>query len=683
MHIWHIALGGCLKGPPVAYGITSDTGGHIAYVLEAALSQAAFHQRHRVTIITRLFDDSKLGACYGRELEILNDRLAIYRLATCSRRYLEKDALANEQANFTQAFLEHLRVAQKLPNVIHAHFADAAAVAIAARDAFGIPFVYTPHALGLDKRGVMPDGSVSASRIATERRAIERANAIIVSSEDEVERQISAYRIADVGDRVHVVAPGLPTMDPAATSKAISIDTFEDPTKPLILAVARPMRKKNLIAVVEAFATSGLKDVANLALLAGQHAHISRGEARDVLQELGQGLGSLHLKGKVHFPAGHTSADVAALYRHAASLGGVFVNPALHEPFGLTLLEAAAAGLPVVATRNGGAADIVSAIGHGYLVDPEDHAAIAAACLRIVTDRHIHRNFSNAALRNRDRFSWSTYASRSLDIYGALVAAAQRKSPGTPRVVVCDIDGTLTGCRRAAARFARWAERSDLGFIVATGRHLVDAQAVLREWGIPSPDAFITEVGTRIHMQDYSGALREFTAFTASLDLDWDHDATASICDDLGLAIQPPECQNTHKLSFFGDASSAEDLRRLLTRAGLAANVVHSHGRFIDVLAPHAGKAAAVETYAGSRGLGLDDCVAAGDSGNDRDMLERCGAAIVVGNALPELLTLEPRNGLIRTHDHYAAGVLEGLAKLGIAGITPSVVRNLDEPVPA
>ncbi len=42
---------------------------------------------------------------------------------------------------------------------------------------------------------------------------------------------------------------------------------------------------------------------------------------------------------------------VPALYRLAAARGGVFVNPALNEPFGLTLLEAAACGLPVAATR--------------------------------------------------------------------------------------------------------------------------------------------------------------------------------------------------------------------------------------------------------------------------------------------------------------------------------------------
>ena len=77
-----------------------------------------------------------------------------------------------------------------------------------------------------------------------------------------------------------------------------------------------------------------------------------------------------------------------------AAAGGVFVNPALHEPFGLTLIEAAAAGVPVVATCNGGPAEIVSTIGHGALVDPRDPAGIAKAIKGIIDDPARHAALS-------------------------------------------------------------------------------------------------------------------------------------------------------------------------------------------------------------------------------------------------------------------------------------------------
>ena len=40
LHILHLSLTGCLRAPPVRYGVTGDTGGHVAYVLDAAAAQA-------------------------------------------------------------------------------------------------------------------------------------------------------------------------------------------------------------------------------------------------------------------------------------------------------------------------------------------------------------------------------------------------------------------------------------------------------------------------------------------------------------------------------------------------------------------------------------------------------------------------------------------------------------------
>ena len=50
----------------------------------------------------------------------------------------------------------------------------------------------------------------------------------------------------------------------------------------------------------------------------------------------------------------------------------MFINPALTEPFGLTLLEAAASGLPIVATNDGGPRDIIANCQNGLLIDPLD-----------------------------------------------------------------------------------------------------------------------------------------------------------------------------------------------------------------------------------------------------------------------------------------------------------------------
>jgi sucrose-phosphate synthase len=656
----HLALGGCLKAPPVRYGLTADTGGHIAYILEAAAAQAAIPAVDRISIVTRRFDDASLGADHGRASEPMGDRITIDRIGTGDSAYLEKEALLADRPAFIAALHAHLAALPRRPDAIHAHFADAADIAIAMRERWGIPFVYTPHALGIDKRAQQVGDDGLDLRIAAERAAIAAADAIIVSTRDEADRQIAAYGVADAASRIHCLPPGAPSRPAGRDAGVIgALDAMlADPGKPIVLAIARPVRKKNLAALVRAYAaTPALADHANLVILAGQQddGH-SSAEEREVITELRHLCADPALRGRVALPARHDEADVEALYRRAAA-GGVFVNPALHEPFGLTLIEAAVAGVPVVATRQGGPSEIVATIGHGLLVDPRDEAAIGQACLDIVADPARHRCFATAALANAGRYSWSNYAAGSVAVYAGL-----RRMP---RLLASDIDNTLTGCTAGAADFADWNRTRALGYVVATGRSFAAAQAVLTAWQLPEPDAFIVDVGTRI-MLPIPGGWQEWHDYAAMLDRDWDRPAVVATLAPLGLTAQPRETEGPHKLSFFGDAADAALIRDALAAAGLAARVIFSHGELIDVLAPHAGKAAAIAAYAARDGLTLADCIAAGDSGNDIDMLEACGHAIVVGNAGEELAGLAPRAGLNRVRGRHAGGVMEGLVAIGI-----------------
>ena len=422
MFILHLALGGCLKVPPISFGLTADTGGHIAYVLDAAAAQARLSSVTRVSIVTRLFHDRLLGAEHALSVEPLGSKVTINRIATDNPAYLEKEALAAELPRFTDAFCAHLAALPRLPDLIHAHFADAATVAQDARRRFGIPFVYTPHALGLDKQA-QQSGRDLAGRIAAERRAIETADAIIVSTRDEADRQIQAYGVVAT-TRIRCLLPGVPRRAAAcpATRPLVRLgDWLHDLDKPIVLAIARPVRKKNLAALVRAYAAEpSLADRANLVVLAGQHGGCrSSPEELEVVDELVQLCADRLLLGRVALPPRHNAADVTSLYRRAAC-GGMFVNPALHEPFGLTLIEAAAAGVPVVATRNGGPVEIASNIGHALLIDPRDEVAIGAACLEVVSDADLHRRLSQASLRNVRHYSWSAYARGSVSLYAAL-----------------------------------------------------------------------------------------------------------------------------------------------------------------------------------------------------------------------------------------------------------------------
>ncbi|MGJ3626676.1 glycosyltransferase [Sphingomonas sp. MMS24-JH45] len=239
-----------------------------------------------------------------------------------------------------------------------------------------------------------------------------------------------------------------------------------------------------------------LRREANLVILAGQHAHACAEEAI-VLAELTALAADPRVRGRIALPPRHDAEDVAALYARA-SQGGVFVNPALHEPFGLTLIEAAAAGVPVVSTRNGGPGDIVAAIGHGILVDPRDNRDRIGDPRRDLRRRPPCRSGSGGE-KGRARLLLASVrggGDRDLCRGGDPALPRQRHrqhADGVPQ-------------RRGGLR--QWRRRSALPFIVATGRGIDAARLILNRWRLPMPDAFVTDVGTTLTLPDGAGGWR-------------------------------------------------------------------------------------------------------------------------------------------------------------------------------
>ena len=674
MHIVHIALGGCLRPPPVRYGLTADTGGHIGYVLGAAAAQAARGDVARVDIVTRGFDAPALGHDYALAEQPVAPKLSIRRLFTANTDYLAKEALDAELPALVDAFLETLWTGPR-PDLIHAHFSDAALLAEAAGRAFGIPWIYTPHSLALGQRSGRAGPRPAGARVRREERAIRGAGAIVVSSRDEAERQVAVYEPDALG-RAHVVSPGATVAgsgDPAGAARLV--DRFlTDPSKPLLLAIARPIPKKNLATLVEAFgADPELRSIANLAVVAGLRDGPDSGDPQQqaVIRDLLFAVDRHDLWGHVALPKSHRPEDVPGLYALAAERGGVFVNPAVHEPFGLTLIEAATHGLPVVATDDGGPVDIVGALGHGLLVDPSDPAAIAAACRRLLTEPDLYRRLAGGAKAAPDLFSWARWADRVARISADLTKPAPMAAPAharPTRLFVTDMDGTLTGDRDAAAVLSDWlgaARREGLGYVVSTGRPVNEARRVLSQWGLSDPDVIVASVGTEIWRPAGGGDWRLCPDWAERLSADWPRAALADAAHAAGLTPQPDYEQRRWKLAYSGTAADGRRLERAFADRGLVARVVASHGRYVDVLPAAGGKGAAMLFEARRHGLTAADCIAAGDSGNDADMLAAAGLAIVPANALPDLDGFAAP-GLVRTTGAHAAGVLQALNALGL-----------------
>ena len=107
----------------------------------------------------------------------------------------------------------------------------------------------------------------------------------------------------------------------------------------------------------------------------------------------------------------------------------IFVLPSLAEGISNTILEAMASGRPVVATDVGGNRELVDQDATGFLIAPENPAAMAAALARYVDDEDLRRRHGeNARVRSENRFSLDHMIAQYVQVYDSLLDPVRRQT---------------------------------------------------------------------------------------------------------------------------------------------------------------------------------------------------------------------------------------------------------------
>lgn len=691
-----LSVHGLIRGHNLELGRDADTGGQTKYVVELTRALAEHPDVERVDLVTRAVIDSKIDSDYAQPIEELGNGAHIVRVHCGPRRYLRKEVLWPYLDGFTDNLLQHIRKVGRLPDLIHSHYADAGYVAARLSSLLGIPMVHTGHSLGRVKEKRLIDNGIKldrlesqyniSKRVEAEEVALENASLVITSTNQEIEEQ---YKLYDdyAPQRMVVIPPGVDLQRfhppvPRARGKlppiASEVDRFlAEPDKPMILALSRPDERKNIHTLVEAYAeNTALRNLANLVIIAGNRDDISAMDkgSRDVLSELLLMIDRYDLYGKVAYPKHHKPNDVPDLYRLAARRKGVFINPALTEPFGLTLIEAAASGLPIIATNDGGPRDIIGFCKNGLLIDPLDADAMGEALLKALSDKKQWQRWAKAGIAGAQRhYSWQGHAEKYMKRVTPLIEKSSKttarkkktRMPTIKRLVVCDIDNTLLGDADGLQKLIEQIRdnHEHVGFGIATGRRLDSAITVLKKWKVPPPDVLITSVGTEIH---YGHGLVMDDNWNRHLNHRWHKGEIHRLLHKLpGLKLQPATEQREYKLSFYIDpdkAPSRREIVSLLRQNDIHANVIYSHGQFLDLLPLRASKGRAMRFIGDRWGINPDHILVAGDSGNDEEMLRGNTLAVVVGNYSSELKTLRDMPRVYFAQGQYAYGVLEGIA---------------------
>jgi glycosyltransferase involved in cell wall biosynthesis len=399
---------------PLAAPGSIDRGGQNVYVAHLARELAL--AGHAVDVFTRR-DDAK-----QKQLVRWRENLRVVNVPAGPAHYVPKERMLPHIQSFSR-FTARFARQQPVPyDIVHANFFMSGMVARHLKQALGLPFVITFHALGRVRR--LAQGTADAfpaARTRIESSLMRHADRII--AECPQDRQDMERLYGASGARIAIAPCGfdpdeLWPMPRAEARAALALV----PGRFTVLQLGRMVPRKGVDTVIEA-----------VALLRAAH---------------GIDAGLLVVGGDAQ-PGGRDGAELARLYALADAVGfaghvlfagqqpraalrlwygaaDVFATTPWYEPFGITPVEAMACARPVVGADVGGIKCTVVDGATGFRVPPRDPHALAARLARLQRDPLLARTMGDAGLRRAYRhYTWHTVAQQVAAIYAAVLAEAR------------------------------------------------------------------------------------------------------------------------------------------------------------------------------------------------------------------------------------------------------------------
>ncbi len=286
-------------------------------------------------------------------------------------------------------------VRSQRPDIVHTHLVHADVYGALAAAAGGAALVSTKH----------NDDPFRAGTFRHVDRLLARRAASVICITDSLAR-FNAVRVGIPPDKLVVIHYGLDA-PPARWGENPEIEL--PPGARLLLGIGRLAEQKGYETAIRALPQI-LSDEPRAVLVV-----LGEGPERGRLEALARDLG---VEGALLLPG--RAGDVSAWLGRAE----LFVHPCRWEGFGLVLLEAMLAGLPIVASEVSSVPEIVSDGETGLLVPPGEPDAFARAVTAVLADPARRGALGEAGrTRAHERFSVARMAERTLEVY----SAAQRR----------------------------------------------------------------------------------------------------------------------------------------------------------------------------------------------------------------------------------------------------------------
>lgn len=179
-----------------------------------------------------------------------------------------------------------------------------------------------------------------------------------------------------------------------------ALDYPKVPRENVILSVGAVQKRKNIARLVEAFET-----------LPAEWRLVLAGSSGYGAEEILERIARSPARARISVTGYVTPAELARWYARAA----VFAFPSLDEGFGMPVLEAMAAGTPVVTSNRSAMPEVAGDA--ALLVDPEETEALARALTALVSDAKLRGDLARRGLERTAGFSWRKAVSETWSVY--------------------------------------------------------------------------------------------------------------------------------------------------------------------------------------------------------------------------------------------------------------------------
>lgn len=294
---------------------------------------------------------------------------------------------------------------ERHPALIHAHFGIEGVYALPLAQRLDIPLVTTFHGFDATLTPCALLSSPAWAQYPLRRRRLARHGDLFLCASSFIRDRLLAQGFPPARTRTHYIGVDCEAIRPR--------DPAEE--QPIILHVARLEEVKGTAYLLRAFATVAQRRVDAELVIIGE------GPLRRSLQALSA---TLRIPERVRFLGAQPHAEVLAWMRRAAALvlPGVRTASGRAEGLGLVLLEAAASGVPVIASRVGGMPEAVTDGQTGFLVPERDVRALAERLAELLDDAPLRRALgAQGRTRVEERFDLRRQTAALESLYDSLL----------------------------------------------------------------------------------------------------------------------------------------------------------------------------------------------------------------------------------------------------------------------